>query len=383
MEASMHTEPHVLENVRGEATAALAAWDLAPDAWQLVGALAGSLGSELRPVLVVEDQRYVLRRQPADLRERDIQFRQEFMAHLVAEGLPVPALRQRPGGATYALVAGDLYELQEWRGGERYHSLDDLAPARTEAAAAMLGMLHQASALFNGAPHVWPEERNPHALARAYLELLAATQRCDGVTPPVAAALARVVESAGERIAAADDALAVTPGPPELHIHGDYQPRNLAYSGAMLAAIYDFDAVRWSRRLDEVAYALLGFSALRDDADQAPTPLAADGLDAPRAHAFLRAYGQVAPPAEDEAPLLGDAVTLAFPLLLVNGLLEDLVFADDFSDAPAEDDLLARLEWADTFWLWLDRYRGVLAESWQATADRTNPAHRQPTHQPS
>jgi Ser/Thr protein kinase RdoA (MazF antagonist) len=379
MEASMHSESQVLESVRAEAEAALAAWDLVPEAWQLVGVLHGSLGSELRPVLAVEGQRYVLRRQPPDLRELDIQFRHEFMAHLGAEGLPVPQLRSRPGGATYALVAGEFYELQEWREGAPYRPLDETAPARIEAAAAMLGMLHQASSLYTGAPQLWPEARRPRALAQAYLDLLVATQQHDGVSPAVSAAVARVVESAAERVATAADALAVTPGPPELHIHGDYQPRNVAYEGTVLTAIYDFDAVRWARRLDELAYALLGFTALRDEADHAPAPLAADGLDAARADAFLRAYGQVAPPAEDEAPLLGDAVTLAFPVLLVNGLLEDLVFADEYTEAPADGDLLSRLEWADAFWVWLDRYRGVLGESWQAAARDTGRPRGQPS----
>src|SRR5690348_16417750 len=63
VEASMRTETADLESVRAEASAALAAWDLAPDAWRLVGTLHGNLGSTLRPVVEVEGQRYVLRRQ--------------------------------------------------------------------------------------------------------------------------------------------------------------------------------------------------------------------------------------------------------------------------------------------------------------------------------
>ncbi|HEY7983944.1 MAG TPA: phosphotransferase [Ktedonobacterales bacterium] len=378
----MHAESRELEGARAEATAALAAWDLAPDAWQLVGALSGSLGSELRPVVALGGARYVLRRQPPDLHERDIQFRHDFMAHLGAEGLPVPRLLPRPGGATHALVAGEFYELQEWRAGTPYRPREAHATEQAAAAAATLATLHQASALYAGAPQMWPEERSPRAMARAYLDLLATTERRDATSPAVAAAVARVVTAATERIAAAEDALAVTPGPPELHIHGDYQPRNVAFAGTMLAAVYDFDAVRWARRLDELAYALLGFTALAGDDEHAPAPLATDGLDTARANAFLRAYGQVAPPAEEEAPLLGDAITLAFPVLLVNGLLEDLVFVEDFSEAPEDADLLARLEWADAFWVWLDRYRDVLAESWQA-APREPPAPRLRPSQPS
>jgi Ser/Thr protein kinase RdoA (MazF antagonist) len=362
----MRTDGEDLEAVRAEATAALAAWDLAPDDWTLVGTLQGSLGSVLRPVIEIHGQRYVLRRQPSDLRERDIQFRHEFGAHLAGEGLPVPALRPRPGGATYALVAGEFYELQTWRDGAPYQPQCETAVTQVAAAAAALGMLHQASALFAGSPLIWPEERSTSALARAYVAALARTAERDDVTPPVAAALGRLAEVASERVAVAAGALAVTPGPPELHIHGDYQPWNLAFDDGVVTAIYDLDAVRWARRLDELAYAMLGFTALHDEPASVPVPLAGDGLDTSLTHAFLRAYGQVAPPAEDEAALLGDALALAFPVLLVNGLLEDIVFADDFVNAPAEADVLARLEWAEPFWIWLDRYRGVLAESWQS-----------------
>jgi Ser/Thr protein kinase RdoA (MazF antagonist) len=364
----MWTDEGDLDGTRAEATAVLAAWDLAPDAWHLVGTLQGSLGGVLRPVVEVDGQRFVLRRQPSDLHERDIQFRHEFGAHLAAEGLPVPRLRPRPGGATYALIAGEFYELQTWHAGTPYQPTADIATTQVAAAAATLGMLHQASAIFAGSPHIWPEERSTAALARAYVASLAQTAERDDLSPSLAAALARLAEAAGERVASATDALAVTPGPPELHIHGDYQPWNVAFDGGVVTAIYDLDAVRWARRLDELAYALLGFSALRDEPDSAPAPLAGEGLEASLAHAFLRAYGQVGPPAEDEAALLGDAMTLAVPILLVNGLLEDVVFADDFSDAPTEPDLLKRLEWADSIWNWLDRYRGVLAESWQSSS---------------
>jgi Ser/Thr protein kinase RdoA (MazF antagonist) len=370
----MQAETPDLESVRAEATTALEAWDLSPDAWRLAGTLHRSLGSTLRPVVEVEGQRFVLRRQSPDLFERDIQVRHAFSAHLAAEGLPLPRLRPRPGGATYALIAGEFYELQEWRAGEPYQPLGAAATAQAAGAAATLAMLHQASALFTGAPHVWPAERSTPALARAYLDALRQTSERDGLSPAVAATLVRIAASTTERVDAAALALEVTPGPPELHIHGDYQPWNVAYAGDMVAAIYDLDALRWARRLDELAYALLGFTALDDEPERAPAPLVADGLDAPRTHAFLRAYGQVAPPAEGEASLLGDAISLAVPIVLVNGLLEDLVFAEEFGEKPPEAELLARLEWADSFWVWLDRYRGVLAESWQS-ATRDPPRH--------
>jgi Ser/Thr protein kinase RdoA (MazF antagonist) len=363
-ETIMHTGPEELDALRDEAVAALAAWGADPGGWRIVGAVPGSLGSELRPVIVIGDERYLLRRQPPDLDEDDARFRHSFMRHLRAEGLPVPLLRPRPDGSTAAVIAGDLYELQEWRTGAAYQPEAANASAMLAAAAATLGALHQASAQFVVAPHRWPEGRGPLAVAQTYVDLLRRASEREDFGPAVAAALARVAVGAGERIAAAAQSLETAPGPPELHIHGDYQMHNLAFAEPGVVAIYDFDAARWARRLDELAYALLCFAGLRDDPESGPAPMVDDGLDVLRAHAFLQAYGRVAPPAEGEALLLGDALALVFPVMLANGVVEDLVFADDYDELPPQQDVLPRLEWADAFWLWLERYRDVLAEAW-------------------
>jgi Ser/Thr protein kinase RdoA (MazF antagonist) len=369
-EARVYSGPEELDAVRHQAELALAAWALEPDDWEVVGAVPGSLGAELRPVIQIGPDRYVVRRQPPDLLEADVHLRHDFMVHLTAEGLPVPQLLVRPTGSTYALVAGDFYELQQWREGARYQSSALDAGSMIEAAAATLGALHQASAMFGGAPHRWPDDRAPHAVAMAYLDLIRQMSERPEITSAVASAAARVADACGERIAAAADALQQVPGPPELHIHGDYQPHNLAFAPHGVAAIYDFDAVRWTRRLDEVAYALMCFAGLRNEPEGMPGPLVDDGLDVLRAHTFLQAYGRVAPPAADEAALLGDAVSLVFPVVLANGVIEDLVFADDFGAPPPEEAILPRLAWADAFWLWLDRYRHVLAEEWESAARR-------------
>ena len=360
----MRSSAEELDALRDIATAALTQWGVEPREWRVVGVVEGSLGTELRPVVELEGARYLVRRQPGGLSVEETRFRHAFMRHLGAEGLPVPGLRPRPDGSTYAVVADDIFELQTWRPGERFRAGAEDATRRIETAAACLGALHQASAVFEAPPARWPEQRTPEAVAAAYLDLLRQAAGRDDIAPPVAAAATRIAEGSAERVALAAQEVVVVPGPPELHLHGDFQPRNLAFAGDMVTALYDFDAVHWGRRLDELAYALLAFAGLRDNEDGTPGPLVDDGLDILRAHAFLRAYGRVAPPAEDEAPLLGDAIGLLFPVIVVNGVAEDFVFADDYDGSPPEDDLMARLQWAETFWLWLDRYRETLAEAW-------------------
>ena len=353
-----------------EALEALEFWGLAPEEWRVVGSLTTALEGITLPILAIGDERYVLRRQPPDLAERDVRFRHALMRALALQGLPVPVPLARPGGQTYALTTeGDLYELLQYRPGAAFVSGEPEELARIASAAATLGRLHQASADFAWEPpHLWPAERSPANLARAYVGIIRSAASDERLPSSVRAALARVAEEAGERVESAAEALDAVPDLPALHLHGDYQPHHLAFAAAGddVVAIYDFSAAHWGRRLDELAYSLLYFAAVRWDEQPGVTPpLTGEGLDVLRAHRFLAAYGDEAPAAEGEARLLGDALALAVPIVFANGVAEDLIAPDDYAAPPDEEDALARLQWAETFWLWLDRYRDTLAEAWE------------------
>ena len=350
-----------------EALRVLAAWGLTPAEVQVVGTLRGMAGTIARPVVEIRGERYVVRRQPPDVTESDLRFRHAFMEHLANAGLPAPQLLPRPDGTTFALADEGIYDVQRWLDGVPLVTDDPAGEAELEAAARTLGELHQASATFEWQPHRWPEERSGDGLAQAYIALIDQAAEHSGLSDTLANGLTRIAETCEGRRAAATGALAVEPAPPQLHIHGDYQAHNLRFVPPAVSAIYDFDAARWDTRLLELAYSLLYFTGVRWDGndDAGPTPpLLDDGLDILRAHRYLGAYGRVAPPAEGEAQLLADALALVFPIVFVNGIAEDLIFPDDFDIVADDEDALARLHWADTFWLWLDRYRETLAQAW-------------------
>lgn len=355
-----------LASLQSEAREALTAWGLQPEQWRIVGAIAGAQGGLLRSVIEVEGARWVLRKQAPELTESDTRFRHAFMRHLADARLAIPMLRPRPDGHTWGIANDGIYELQAYLPGDAYISDGPEARGRLAAAAEALGALHQASADFAWQPSRWPEERSAAALAHAYTRLI--RQASESATSShIGAGLARVADGCEQRLASAADLLELgQPGPPQLHIHGDYQPHNLAFAGERIVALYDFDAARWEQRIYEVAYALFFFTGLRWDADSPLTPaLVDDGLDILRVHSFLSAYGHEAPPAEEEAELLASALTLVFPIAFANGIAEDIVFASDFEGDLDEADALTRLAWADRFWLWLDRYAGALAQTWE------------------
>jgi homoserine kinase type II len=349
-----------------ETREALAAWKLRDGAWRFVGTVPGSQGTIARPVVEFGETRCVLRRQPSDLTLADARFRHALMTHLTAAGLPVPALLPAADGHTWALVGDGVYELQTYLDGHPFLSSGAASGARLEAAAATLGRLHQASADFVWQPHTWPEERSAANIANSYVTLIADAAKNDALSPATRHGLERVAEGCAARIEQAGAVLQMA-DTPQLHIHGDYQPHHLAFGEPDVSAIYDFDAARYELRLIELAYALLFFTGLRWDERVGLTPpLVDDGLDILAAHRYLRAYGSQAPPAPGEAGQLADALALVFPIVFANGAAEGLVFADDFDGAPDEDDSLPCLEWADAFWLWLDRSGETLAQAWES-----------------
>jgi Ser/Thr protein kinase RdoA (MazF antagonist) len=349
-----------------EAQTVLAEWGISAAEARVVGAVPGMAGATLRPVVEVNGRRYLVRWQSPELSEADLRFRHVFMAHLRDAGLPVPGLLARLDGTTHTITDNGIYEVQEWLDGRQFATEDAADEAELEEAARMLGRLHQASASFQWQPYRWPEDRSADGLARSYSALIQQAAQREDMSVAVKSGLARIAEACEGRREAAASALAVEPAPPQLHIHGDYQAHNLRFGPSEVSAIYDFDAARWDTRLLELAYSLLYFTGVRwDDATSPTPPLVDDGLDILRVHRYLGAYGREAPPAEGEASLLADALALVFPIVFVNGIAEDLIFPDEFEASGDEEDALSRLHWADTFWLWLDRYREAIAQAWE------------------
>ena len=160
-------------------------------------------------------------------------------------------------------------------------------------------------------------------------------------------------------------AIGAVRGLPEMHIHGDYHALNLRFHAQEAAAVLNWGASRWEKRIIELAYGLYYFCALSWQPGSSLTrPLVKRGLDPERTRLFLQAYGAIYPPVPHEAAILGDALLLISPVATINGPLEDIFFTSHSIEETLIDDVMERLVWAISLPAWLSRVRRSLGEMW-------------------
>jgi homoserine kinase type II len=401
--AKIHPPEEYVDRARYEIATVLQYWGYRPELWNIIGFTAAATDrlSAAAPVAhpivevvmqspVMMQSPMVVRCQPMSLSERDIVARHALMRHFTARGLPVPALLSRPEGSAYAVVPvvpltdpqqadgfsyvleNAIYDVQAYVPGRRFVTDGPSEDSYLEAAAQTLAALHTASLDFPGPAHRWPEERSALALARLYVSRIAAASHGVEVSRALATGLRRLARAGELWVTAAAERIERQSDLPRLHIHGDYQPHNLAFEADSVCAIYDFDAMHWDWRILELAYALLAFTGLRWEDETAASvagatpPLVARGLDLERARAFLTAYGEIATPRPGEADLLGDALLLVLPVIFVNGVVDDLFSAEQSGRSIySQRECRAHLEWAETFPAWVEAHRKELRDAWQ------------------
>ena len=399
--ARRHAPIESVDMARIEMSTALLYWGYRPELWKIVG-FTSSAAERLyaaspvaHPIVEVMQTPVVVRRQFLGISERDIIARHAFMRYLTEQGLPVPSLLNRPDGSAYAMapivpltdpqqangftyVLEDvIYEAQSYIPGRRFVTDGPAEDTYLTAAAQTLAQLHRASFDYPGPAYAWPDERGAPAVAQVYLARIADSSHARRLARPIATGLRRFAREGSRWVSDAARRLEKHTTLPRLHIHGDYQPHNLAFEADHVCALYDFDAMRWDWRLLELAYALFTFTGLRweDDAalpTPAPTPpLLARGLDSDRAEAFLAAYGQIAPPHPGEAEYLGDALLLTLPVIFANAVAQDLITVEgEAQNNHPPREYREQLAWAETFPAWIAENRAPLREAWERAASR-------------
>jgi Ser/Thr protein kinase RdoA (MazF antagonist) len=262
-----------------------------------------------------------------------------FIAHLRAQGLPIPAVLPDTHGAT-AVARGDwVYEIHEraagtdlYREAISWEPLPDLAHAHT--AGRMLARLHDAAASY-AAP-----QRDTHVLV-ARSELIRAAD-------PVAALRAQLPRRAGlaDYLGGRDWAgelaellapwhAAVQPRlarQPPLWTHGDWHVSNLCWSDggsdARITAVLDFGLAAANFALFDLATAIernaIAWLALNGDAAHPDI-----------ARALIDGYRQQRPLAAADIHLLADLL----PLVHVDFALSEVGYYHAITRSPANADV--------------------------------------------
>ncbi len=337
------------------------------DKWHNLGPVEAAQNEGLSLHVEIEGQRYVLRERVEGMIDEESDHRYAFREFLKDSGIPIPSLRLAPAGEPFVAVGEEYFELEEWVDGEQFGSASASSLAWVSAAGTMLGRIHKVSRSYGGKEHRWPSEAHIGGVVQGYLNLAygkVEESEARGVQA-LAMALTNWCDQWAAVLPAAMVSIGAARGLPEFHIHGDYHAFNLRFRGQDVAAVLNWQASRWEKRIIELASALFSFSALEWSPESLLTrPLVKRGLDPERARIFLTAYGTIYPPVPGEAEVLGDALTIIAPIATINGPLEDLFFTGGGIEEANIDDVMERLTWASSLPTWLARVRRSLGEMW-------------------
>ncbi|GCE12737.1 phosphotransferase enzyme family protein [Tengunoibacter tsumagoiensis] len=337
------------------------------DEWKNLGPIEPVTQALSLRVELPGEQNYILRERPESLLGAQHQQLYLFQDFLRQAGIPLPEYKRTPQGEPFVLIGEDAFELQQWSMGEQFASASPRQLDWIASAGAMLGRIHQVSQRYAGEELRWPAEVHIGGIVQSYLQqvrVLADTYPVQAI----AAALSGWVEQWERVLPASMIAIGGGKSLPELHIHGDYHPLNLRFTAFNVSSVTGWEAVRWEKRIFELAYSLFYFCALDwEPASSLTQPAVKRGFAPERAQRFLDAYAEFAPPpVKGETTLLTDAFLLIAPIATMNGPLEDLFYPQERQESEAViDEMLERLEWATTLPSWLARVRTSLGDMWR------------------
>ena len=189
---------------------------------------------------------------------------------LTAAGFPAPRLiPTRSTGNTLLQLKGNAYEMFEFVAGEGYAR----SPAQTRAAGEMLARFHEATANFaqiEFAPS--GDYHDATAIRTGLCAISSGLSSHDSFTGDEAelVSLIQTLIATYDRAAEAVDATGFAAWEPRI-LHADWHPGNLMFRRNEVVAVIDYDSVRRSQRVIDVANGVLQFS-MRGEGDPATWP---------------------------------------------------------------------------------------------------------------
>ena len=239
------------------------------------------------------------------------------LAHRVQQALtrgrlPRPQAHSHPlHGNTLLQLKGNAYEMFEFVAGEGYAR----SPAQTRAAGDMLARFHKATADFSEVEFAPSGDyHDANAIRTGLCAIGSGLSSHDSFTGDEAelASLIQTLIATYDRAAEAVDATGFATWEPRI-LHADWHPGNLMFKRDQIVAVIDYDSVRRSQRVIDVANGTLQFS-MRGEGDPARWPAE---LDQKRFAAFLTGYHQ-------RQPLEGEELS-CLPYLMTEALITECV----------------------------------------------------------
>ena len=257
-------------------------------------------GSRRSPKVGIVCQRgkFLLKRRRAErARLQRVPFAHRVQDHLVRGGFPLARLvpARAPGG-TLLQLRDYIYELFEFVAGQPFQRTSDEA----RSAGGLLSRFHQSGGDFD-VQHKFRSPRGDYhdsPAVRTGLLTIEATLSSHESFAGNESELSDLVQTlllAYDRAAAASNRLGLQTKE-DVIVHLDWHPGNLLFKKGEAIAVLDYDSVRRSKRLLDVANGALQFSMLAGE-DPINWP---DDLDTDRYAAFLQGYESGLALADDE-----------------------------------------------------------------------------------
>jgi homoserine kinase type II len=246
-----------------------------------------SVGNRRAPKVIVAADKgtFLLKRRPRgrDNLER-VTFAHAVQEHLAARSFPVTTLLATADERTTALsMDNHIYEFFRFVEGSRY----DGSVEATREAGRQLALFHKYLADFPG-----HEERSPWcfhdaAMVRRHLELISSDTRTESArrAQEVADGLLLRYDKSSARV----NQLGFGSWKRQV-VHGDWHPGNLLFAGKQVVAVVDFDSIRYSPAVTDLANGMLQFSIVGDRPD--PAQWSAH-VERNRLFEFFRGYHEV------------------------------------------------------------------------------------------
>lgn len=259
--------------------------------------------------LVTEHGKFVIKRRTLDHRRVErVRFAHGVQRHLLHQGFPIARVIPTRDDHGFLQLHEHLYEVFEFVPGHLYEAID----SETRDAGRRLAQFHAATADYQppqGVQRPRGDFHNAQSVCTA-LGSIGPTLRSHESFAGEEAELAGLTVFLlhwYERAAAAVNRVWPDDEPEQI-VHSDWHPGNLLFRSGSVLAVIDFDAVRFARRVIDLANGLLQFSILgRGDPAQWP-----EQLDEARFQAFAEGYAEGKPFVEWEANciphLMGEAL---------------------------------------------------------------------------